>query len=160
MERARSERGSNAVEFALVLPILIMIMFGIFYGGLAYDRQLTLSQAAREAARFGATLDGAPDPTFFDDVFDVALGTAGRHIDAANPAGDWYACVTFVDASGTPSTQSRGTVPAGGCTPQGTSPTGARVQVIVSRPASLELVFFRAQPRLRGEAFARYEGDS
>lgn len=154
----REERGSNVVEFALVLPILIMIMFGIFYGGLAYDRQLTLTQAAREGARFGATLEGAPDAAFFDQVFDVALGTAGRHIDATMSPADWYVCVTFVDGSGSNVTQTRGTVPAGGCAIQGTAPSGPHVQVVVSRPAPLELVFFRATPQVRAEGLARYEG--
>ncbi|WP_052667462.1 TadE/TadG family type IV pilus assembly protein [Nitriliruptor alkaliphilus] len=156
--RLRDERGSNAVEFALVLPILIMIMFGIFYGGLAYDRQLTLTQGAREGARFGATLPTAPTDDFFDDVFDVALGAAGRHVDASGT--DFFACVRFVPESGTPTTRTRGTGPPGACTLQGTPPSGPHLQVMVARTASLELVFFRAQPLVRGEAFARYEGPS
>jgi hypothetical protein len=155
----RDEHGSNAVEFALVLPILIMILFGIFYGGLAYDRQLTLSQAARESARYGATLGTAPDEDFFTEVLDIAVGTAGRHIDPT-VSGDAYVCVRYVPDSGAAVERTRGTVPAGGCTLQGAAPSGSHVQVIVSRPASLELVFFRATPRLRGEAVARYEGNS
>lgn len=51
-ERARDdERGAAAVEFALVLPILILILFGVIEFGGVYNAQLTVTGAAREAAR-------------------------------------------------------------------------------------------------------------
>jgi Flp pilus assembly protein TadG len=52
----RDELGANAVEFALLLPILLMILFGTITGGMLYNQQLTLTQAAREGARYGATM--------------------------------------------------------------------------------------------------------
>ena len=48
---ANAERGAVAVEFALVLPILIMLMLGIIEFGLGYNAQITVSAAAREGAR-------------------------------------------------------------------------------------------------------------
>ena len=46
-----ASRGAAAVEFALVMPILIMLLFGIIEFGRAYNAKLTLANAAREAAR-------------------------------------------------------------------------------------------------------------
>ena len=52
-----SERGAAAVEFALVLPILVLILFGVIEFGGVYNAQLMVTGAAREAARSMA-LDG------------------------------------------------------------------------------------------------------
>jgi Flp pilus assembly protein TadG len=48
---ADSERGAAAVEFALVLPLLLMLVFGMIDYGRAYNEQITLTQLAREGAR-------------------------------------------------------------------------------------------------------------
>lgn len=45
------ERGAVAVEFALVLPILLMLVLGIVEFGRAYHVQTTLSNAARDGVR-------------------------------------------------------------------------------------------------------------
>ena len=45
------ERGAVAVEFALVAPVLVMLLLGIMEFGRAYNTQVTLSSAAREGAR-------------------------------------------------------------------------------------------------------------
>jgi Flp pilus assembly protein TadG len=48
------DSGVAAVEFALILPLLMMIVFGIInYGILLYD-QAVITNAAREGARWGA----------------------------------------------------------------------------------------------------------
>ncbi|WP_395398339.1 TadE/TadG family type IV pilus assembly protein [Arthrobacter sp. UC242_113] len=46
-----SDRGAVAVEFALLAPVLIMLLLGIMEFGRAYNTQITLSNAAREGAR-------------------------------------------------------------------------------------------------------------
>ena len=50
----RGDRGAAAVEFALVLPFLLLIVSGIIDFGRAYNAQITLTHAAREAARVWA----------------------------------------------------------------------------------------------------------
>lgn len=50
MSRA-SERGAVAVEFALVAPILVMLLLGIMEFSRAYNAQASLSAAAREGVR-------------------------------------------------------------------------------------------------------------
>jgi Flp pilus assembly protein TadG len=49
--RLHSERGAVAVEFALVVPLLLVLLFGIVSVSRAFQVQATLSGAAREAAR-------------------------------------------------------------------------------------------------------------
>ena len=51
MACTRSEDGAVAVEFALLLPILIMLILGILEFGLAYNAQITVTNAAREGVR-------------------------------------------------------------------------------------------------------------
>ena len=46
-----SERGAVAVEFALLAPVLVMLLLGITEFGRAYNAQVTLSSAAREGVR-------------------------------------------------------------------------------------------------------------
>ena len=49
--RLRGERGASAVEFALIVPLLIMLVIGIAEFGHAFQVQGTLSAAAREGVR-------------------------------------------------------------------------------------------------------------
>lgn len=49
--RLRGERGAVAVEFALVVPLLLVLLFSIVSVSRAFQVQATLSGAAREAAR-------------------------------------------------------------------------------------------------------------
>lgn len=51
MKKPASERGAAAVEFALILPILVSLLIGIVEFGRAYNAQITLTAAAREGAR-------------------------------------------------------------------------------------------------------------
>lgn len=48
---ARTCRGAAAIEFVLVLPLLILLVFGILEFGRAYNAKVTLTHAAREAVR-------------------------------------------------------------------------------------------------------------
>lgn len=52
--RGDSDRGAVAVEFALVLPVLVVLVFGIIDFGRLYNAQVTLTQAAREGSRLAA----------------------------------------------------------------------------------------------------------
>jgi Flp pilus assembly protein TadG len=50
----RDERGAVAVEFAIVLPVLIMLVFGIIQYSIYFNRLQGLQAAAREGARVAA----------------------------------------------------------------------------------------------------------
>ena len=70
----RDDRGAAMVEFAIVLPVLMLILLGIIEFGRAYNAQVSIQAAAREGARelalrhnstdvVSATRDGAPTVT-------------------------------------------------------------------------------------------------
>lgn len=59
MARLPSDRGAAAVEMALVLPVLLMLLVGIVEFGQAYYTKIALTSAARDGAR--ALALGAPD---------------------------------------------------------------------------------------------------
>ena len=51
--RGRRDDGATAVEFALVVPILLLLVFGIIEYGLWFSDSLSSRQGVREAARQG-----------------------------------------------------------------------------------------------------------
>ena len=52
--RGRADRGGALVESAIVLPIVVMLLFGFIEFGLVLDQKHDVSQAAAEAARLSA----------------------------------------------------------------------------------------------------------
>ena len=52
--RLRSERGASAVEFAFIVPLLLLLALGIAEFGRAFQVEGTLSAAAREGVRIMA----------------------------------------------------------------------------------------------------------
>jgi Flp pilus assembly protein TadG len=53
------DRGSVAVEFALLLPVLLLIVFGTIDFGRLINAQITLTQAAGEGARLASFGDSS-----------------------------------------------------------------------------------------------------
>lgn len=54
MKLKQKERGAVAVEMAIVLPLLLLILIGTMEFGRVFNVQNSLTQAAREGARHGA----------------------------------------------------------------------------------------------------------
>jgi hypothetical protein len=77
MARERRERGQGLVEFALVLPILVVLIVSVGELGLIFGKMHSLGYASREGARLGSAL------------------ARGVGCDAANPDKD----PSFVDAT-------------------------------------------------------------
>jgi len=57
-----SERGQTMAEFAVVLPILVVLLFGIMQFGIAFNNYVTLTDAARAGARKAAVSRQSGDP--------------------------------------------------------------------------------------------------
>lgn len=72
----RNERGQTMVEFALVLPILALLLFGVIQFGIAFNNYITITDAARAAARKAAVSREAADP--------VGAATAEAKVSAEN----------------------------------------------------------------------------
>jgi Flp pilus assembly protein TadG len=49
-----SERCQTMTEFALVLPLLVMLLFGIIQFGITFNNYITLTDAVRAGARQGS----------------------------------------------------------------------------------------------------------
>jgi Flp pilus assembly protein TadG len=73
-----NERGASAVEFAIVLPVLMFILFGtIEFGMIMFSREV-LTNAGREGARAGI-VQQIPKPTMgeIQNVVTTYLSKAG-----------------------------------------------------------------------------------
>ena len=68
----RSSRGANAVEFALIAPIFILILMGIIDFGRIFNAYITITHAAREGARWAAVCDGCTVQDVRDRAHDRA----------------------------------------------------------------------------------------
>jgi Flp pilus assembly protein TadG len=77
--RLRSSEAAALIEFAVALPLLVVLIVGIFDFGGAFNLKQELSNAVREGARFGAA-----QPT--NDV----SGTAAPSVDAIRSLVDSY----------------------------------------------------------------------
>ena len=64
----RNSSGQSLVEFAIVLPLVMMVFFGIFEFGRFYFTKLTLQHAVREATRFAVTGNVLTDPETGDPM--------------------------------------------------------------------------------------------
>lgn len=53
MKSLKNEKGQSLVEFAILLPLLLLIIMGIFEFGLMLNSYLTIHNSAREGARLG-----------------------------------------------------------------------------------------------------------
>ena len=61
--RTRTDRGAALVEFALILPLLVLLVFGVIEFGRGYHTKTTLTHAAREGVRVAALDSGDPVAT-------------------------------------------------------------------------------------------------
>lgn len=128
----------------MVLPILILLTFGIWTTARAWNVSNTLDHAAREAARYGATIDpwdGGTSPGEARAVADADLTASA--IDPATVGG----CVDLVADAGSPSCDTH------------VNTTGTdQVFVKLSIPNyTLQFMFFSIDIDLEGSAIARFE---
>ena len=147
----RAARGAVIVELALLLPLVLALALAVFTGGTAYFRKVTVVDAAREGARYGATLA----------------------LDATGSTASWTASVKqrVVDASGgdlaLTDVCAQLVYPTGGNDCGVADPAGAAsepsvhlVKVSATRTATVEVLFFTSSPTLTGKVAARYERDT
>ncbi len=98
--RRPDEEGAVLVEFALVLPVLLAFLLGTITVGTAYDASISLNNAARESARYGAVRPVEADLSgWLDVVADVAVNSATGELDSG-VAGQ-FVCVAYVYPDGT-----------------------------------------------------------
>jgi hypothetical protein len=82
LRNKKSERGQSLAEFALILPIFLILVFAIVDFGMGFHYWITSTNAAREGARVGAVGASAPEiddkvRSFFGDQEKVAVDIEG-----------------------------------------------------------------------------------
>jgi Flp pilus assembly protein TadG len=163
--RQRNEQGAALVEFALVLPLVLMLAFGLITSGLTYNHKIDLTHAAREGARYGATLaqlqcSGSPNPcgssTWAQTVQSVVVQRSLGDVTAAQ------VCVALVTGNPGASLGNGFSVnspnPDGSCYSDGNADPGKRVQVAVTRTGdAINGILFRLPVTLTSQATAKFE---
>lgn len=166
------ERGAVLVEFALILPVLTMLLLGIISGAVAWNDNLALSQGARVAGRQAVTLPLPASLTtetmavWLDEVADRAVassegkmndGVDGRAVCVAYvyPAGASPDQTFSRQLSGTGAgTRTSGSTP---CFDDGQGDVERRVQIVLERDGVLDIGFKRISLSLRRQVVYRYE---
>ena len=140
------ERGAGLVEFALVLPLLMMLVLGLVSGGIAYNRKISITNAVREGTRYGATLTCSAacvsGGAWISQVKARVAEVSGGELSASD------VCAWVGTASGT--------VQCGQADPPGAGGTMV-VKVSASKGAELDAIFFRRNLTLTSKSTARYE---
>ena len=169
--RGEGDRGAAVVEFAIVLPVLLILLLGMVSGANAWNQSQSISHGAQLAARFASTL---PLPTntddmddWLDEIIDRSIAASAGTMDAGT-AGR-AVCVAYVDPAGAApdKTASRRIDAAGNrtlgtteCFADGQGTTAKRVQVVMERSGTLDIGFHRQTLHLSREVAYRYEIDS
>ena len=101
--RGRRERGAAAVEFALVVPVLLMVMLGILDYGMWFSDSLNVRQGAREGAR-RAVVDDTSVAAGCTGQTGMALFACNTRAQVGPMGGTTYARVAVYNPDGTAST--------------------------------------------------------
>jgi hypothetical protein len=141
------------VEFALVLPLLVMLMLGIVTFGHAFDDKLSLTNGVREGSRFGASL-----PSHTGWQTEVVDRTRQLLFSSGTPAG-LVICASLVDSTDTDVYASSCSLPAGSepPLPEGVEEGGCVVKVWARRPARLDILLAQWDIDLTAQSVSLYE---
>ncbi|HVF14684.1 MAG TPA: TadE/TadG family type IV pilus assembly protein [Acidimicrobiales bacterium] len=142
------------VELALVLPLLAAFLLGTFTGGAAYFQKISLVDAAREGARYGASLQNDVTTgglaTWRLNVQNRVVQLAGGQLAAAD------VCVDLVTPTGSNTVCGVDDPPGAASDPTVLAPTRL-VKVSATSAAHVQFFFFTVTPTLSAEVVARYE---
>jgi Flp pilus assembly protein TadG len=157
--RQRGERGAAAVEFALVVPLLLTIVFGLFTTGMTFSDHLSATNAVREGARYGAASDIAAS-TWTQSVKD-RVKQVYFNAGAAAPTDDQI-CVRLIKSDGSTYVESTSTSCGAAPTAPATMAAGScAVMVWMQRPAKITLLLVPAlNLTVRGDSVAFYGRES
>ena len=91
--RHRSQSGAELIEFAFVLPLLLLIIVGIFDFGFLFQRYEVVTNAAREGARAAVLPDYQGQTAAVQSRVQAYLSNAGLTETLVTPCGT-APCVT------------------------------------------------------------------
>lgn len=159
----RGDSGAAAVEFALLFPLFLLIVFGVINMGFGFNQKINLTQAAREASRYGATLSfdaaGGDVDDWLQKVTDVALSAGGDDLAPTRPGR--YVCIAHVDNDGNVNSQVTGTGgPSSNALCYADNRTDARVQVVVRSQTVLDFVLWGGAISIGSSSVTHYEAST
>lgn len=134
--RFRGQQGSSLVEFALVLPMFLLLTTGTFSFGIALNNYLELTNATATGAQLVAVSRGSKTITNPCSAGVTAIESAAPYL---NPVKIQYT-MTFMDNTGTTTNTYGPTADALSCPGASSSTTmvqGGSVQVIATYPCTL-----------------------
>lgn len=105
--RSTRKRGAAIVEFAVVLPLLLTVLFGIIQYGWVFMIRQTLQMAAREGCRVAVLPTSVAPYTNVTTRINEVMSTTGlttftitmTHATLANPVESVLVSVPYADAS-------------------------------------------------------------
>jgi Flp pilus assembly protein TadG len=171
----RGERGAALVEFTLVLPLLLLIVFGGVTTALAYERKSELVYAVRDGARYGATVSrnqcsDITQPCIGNRNWaqlvqyvtskrsDGALATSDICVALVVGGSSTNPAAVYTQTGGVYSTGTNATFPDVGCFDDGNADNGMRVHVAaVKNGQKINLIFSTLGVNLKSTASSRYE---
>jgi len=86
--QSREDRGQSTVEFALVLPLLVVCLGGLIWVGNLMAWQLRLEHAAREGARAAAV-----EPAYASAAASTAVSKMAGEMDVSTELGPEFVLV-------------------------------------------------------------------
>ncbi len=124
--RRRRSRGQALVEFALILPVFLLILSGILDFGFMLNARMTVISAAREGARAALNVQ-AKNATEFRTIPDVARARVDKVIVGTGLTGSLTTTTTCVKAPPAPPAP-----PATPCNFEGDPPLDHSLSVAVT----------------------------
>jgi Flp pilus assembly protein TadG len=87
----RNEQGQTMTEFALVLPVLALILFAVIQFGIVFNNYVTLTDATRAGARRAAVSREDPnrDSVVMSAVRSSATDLDGSKLSVPPPSSTW-----------------------------------------------------------------------
>jgi Flp pilus assembly protein TadG len=87
----RNEQGQTMTEFALVLPVLALILFAVIQFGIVFNNYVTLTDATRAGARRAAVSRQDPnrDSTVISAVRNSASDLDSSKLSVPPPSSSW-----------------------------------------------------------------------
>ena len=81
----RNERGAAAIEFAIAVPVLILLIYGIFRLGLLYQANAGMQHALGEGARMATLFPTPTDEQITAEMNDKLFGESYGTFTVAEP---------------------------------------------------------------------------
>ncbi len=169
LDRFRRDEGAAAVEFALLFPIVMVIILGMIGFGIVFTQLQSLSNAARDAARAGVVT--YPTPIYCSDLITQAIRDAdtigidstmltvtvwSNYAESGGVPSGTTLCkkVRSGSITGTKTGVTAASKPCNGATDSGGT---SQLTVVIEYPASIELLFAKFTPTIEGRGTFRCE---